>query len=64
VRIKFTTGLAVAAGLLAMVIGGATLHAAVTMNSTDVPKVIPDLGNVSSTLDSPGQTPGRSPGGR
>ena len=50
-RIKYTTGLAVAAGLLAMAVGGATIHAAVTQNSTDVPKLIPDLGNVNSTLN-------------
>jgi subtilisin-like proprotein convertase family protein len=53
VRIKYTTGLAVAAGLLAMAVGGATIHAAVTQNSTDVPKVIPDNNpaGVNSTLN-------------
>ena len=52
-RIKYTTGLAVAAGLLAMAVGGATIHAAVTQNSTDVPKAIPDnnLAGVNSTLN-------------
>ena len=52
-RIKYTTGLAVAAGLLAMAVGGATIHAAVTQNSTDVPKFIPDnvLAGVNSTLN-------------
>jgi subtilisin-like proprotein convertase family protein len=51
VRITNTKGLAVAAGLLAMAVGGATIHAAVTVNSTDVPKPIPDLGNVNSVLN-------------
>jgi subtilisin-like proprotein convertase family protein len=57
VRIKWTTLLAVAAGLLAMVVGGATIHAAVTQSSTDVPKTIPDgpapgvTASVNSTLN-------------
>ena len=56
-RIKWTTGLAVAAGLLAMAVGGATIHAAVTQSSTDVPKTIPDgpapntTASVNSTLN-------------
>lgn len=37
-RIKYTTSLAVAAGLLAMAVGAARIHAAITVASTDVPK--------------------------
>jgi len=57
VRIRYTTGLAVAAGLLAMAVGGATIHAAVTQPSTDVPKTIPDgpapgvTASINSTLN-------------
>ena len=52
-KIKYTKGLAVAAGLLAMAVGGATIHAAVTQNSGDVPKAIPDNNpaGVNSTLN-------------
>jgi subtilisin-like proprotein convertase family protein len=49
--IKYTKGLAVAAGLLAMAVGAARIHAAVTIPSTDVPKVIADLSSVTSTLN-------------
>lgn len=50
-RITYKTGLAVAAGLLAMGVGAARIHAAVTQASADVPKAINDLVTVTSTLN-------------
>jgi subtilisin-like proprotein convertase family protein len=50
-RINYTKGLAIVAGLLAMAVGAARIHAAVTVPSTDVPKVIADLATVTSTLN-------------
>jgi subtilisin-like proprotein convertase family protein len=50
-RINYTKGLAIVAGLLAMAVGAARIHAAVTIASTDVPKIIADLATVTSTLN-------------
>lgn len=50
-RINHKTGLAIAAGMLAMAVGAARIHAAVTVASTDVPKTINDLVTVTSTLN-------------
>jgi subtilisin-like proprotein convertase family protein len=50
-RIDDATRLAVAAGLLAMAIGAVSIHAAVTIPSTDVPKTIDDQTKVTSMLN-------------
>jgi subtilisin-like proprotein convertase family protein len=53
VKINYATRLAVAAGMLAMAIGAVSIHAAVTVPSTDVPKTIDDQRKVTSTLNWP-----------
>ena len=51
VKVNHKTRLAVAAGMLAMAMGAVSIHAAVTMQSTDVPKTIDDQSRVTSTLN-------------
>ncbi len=48
--IKVVNALAVTAGALLLMAGGARLYAAVSVASTAVPLAIPDAGNVNSTL--------------
>jgi subtilisin-like proprotein convertase family protein len=53
VKVNYKTRLALAAGMLAMAIGAVSIHAAVTVPSTDVPKTINDQSKVTSTLNWP-----------
>ena len=49
--INYRTGLAVAAGLMVLAVGAMSIHAAVTVPSTNVPKIILDNATVTSTLN-------------
>jgi len=51
VTINYRTGLAMAAGLMVMAVGAMSIHAAVTIPSTNVPKFILDAQTVTSTLN-------------
>jgi len=51
VTINYRTGLAVAAGLMVLAVGAMSIHAAVTVPSTNVPKTILDNATVTSTLN-------------
>ena len=51
--IRYATRLAVSVGLLATAIGALSIHAAITVPSTDVPKTIDDQRKVTSVLNWP-----------